>query len=73
MTSDQLRAYLDVFKLTQHGAARFFGVDERTVRRWAMGYLPIPRSVAMTFMLMDEYALDPADVEAMMKAEEAKA
>jgi hypothetical protein len=70
VTSDRFREYLDQFGLSQHGAARFFGVDERVARRWATGDLDIPRSVEMTFMLMDEYGLDVDDMESLMKDEE---
>lgn len=34
MTADEVRAALDALGLTQMGAARVFGVDGRTVRRW---------------------------------------
>ena len=35
MTSDQFRKALDRLKLSQLGAARLFGSNDRTVRRWA--------------------------------------
>ena len=35
MTPNQYRAALDKLELTQVGAARLFGVNEATSRRWA--------------------------------------
>lgn len=37
MTSNQYRAALAKLDLTQVGAARLFGVNEATSRRWAAG------------------------------------
>lgn len=42
MTSDEYRAALEVLELTQSGAARLLGVDDRTSRRWACGERDIP-------------------------------
>jgi DNA-binding transcriptional regulator YiaG len=42
MTSDEFRAALDALGLTQGGAARLLGVDERTSRRWANGERDVP-------------------------------
>ena len=52
MTPDELRAQLDRLGLTQVGAARLLDVDERTVRRWATGNVPIPRAVEMLLPLL---------------------
>jgi DNA-binding transcriptional regulator YiaG len=37
MTATELRATLARVGLTQTGAARLFGLDDRTLRRWAAG------------------------------------
>lgn len=42
MTSDEYRTALEQLGLTQGGAARLLGVDERTSRRWANGERDIP-------------------------------
>jgi DNA-binding transcriptional regulator YiaG len=42
MTSDEYRKTIDKLGLTQGGAARLLGVDERTSRRWANGERDIP-------------------------------
>lgn len=47
MTPDTLRIELTRLGLSQVGAARLLDVDERTVRRWATGEIPVPQAVAM--------------------------
>lgn len=42
MTADQYRDTIETLGLTQNGAARLLGVDERTSRRWALGERDIP-------------------------------
>jgi transcriptional regulator with XRE-family HTH domain len=42
MTADEYRKTIDQLGLTQSGAARLLGVDERTSRRWALGERDIP-------------------------------
>lgn len=42
MTSDEYRETIETLGLTQNGAARLLGVDERTSRRWALGERDIP-------------------------------
>lgn len=42
MTSDEYRETLETLGLTQGGAARLLGVDDRTSRRWACGERDIP-------------------------------
>lgn len=49
MTPDQLRKLLDKAGLSQRGAARQLDIDERTMRRYCAGEMPLPRTV--------EYAL----------------
>lgn len=54
MTPSQFRAILDRLGFPQVGAAQFLDVDDRTVRRWIAGDVPVPRSVEMLLRLMDE-------------------
>lgn len=42
MTADEYRAALAALDLSQVGAARLLGVDERTSRRWANGERDVP-------------------------------
>jgi DNA-binding transcriptional regulator YiaG len=42
MTPDEYREAIERLDLSQVGAARLLGVDERTSRRWAIGERPIP-------------------------------
>ena len=42
MTPDEYRETIERLGLTQNGAARLLGVDERTSRRWALGERDIP-------------------------------
>jgi DNA-binding transcriptional regulator YiaG len=46
MNSDEYRAALIQLGLTQVGAAKLLGVDERTSRRWANGERDVPGSAA---------------------------
>ncbi len=52
MTAKQFQAALDRLKLSQLGAARLFGADGRTARRWASGERSIPPTVAILLKLM---------------------
>lgn len=52
MTPDSYRASLAGLGLSQVGAARLFGVDPRTSRRWAAGDLEIPKAVQIALKLM---------------------
>ncbi len=45
VTSAEFRATLARLGLTQAGAARLLGVDERTGRRWARGERQVPEPV----------------------------
>jgi DNA-binding transcriptional regulator YiaG len=47
MTPDAFRSELSRLGLTQAGAAAFLDVDERTVRRWAAGDKPVPKTVEL--------------------------
>jgi DNA-binding transcriptional regulator YiaG len=45
MTPDEYRDLIEKLGLTQGGAARLLGVDERTSRRWANGERDVPAPV----------------------------
>lgn len=62
MDAAAFRATLAEFNLGQKEAGRFLDVAERTVRRWATGDQPVPRSVVLLFGLMRRYGLAPQDV-----------
>jgi transcriptional regulator with XRE-family HTH domain len=63
MTANQFRAALDRLGLSQLGAARLFGADGRTARRWALGERSIPPTVAILIRLMLAGKIKPADIE----------
>lgn len=43
--ADRLRDTLAALELSQRGAARQIGVNERTMRRYCLGESPVPRMV----------------------------
>jgi len=54
MTPEELRAFLQKHGLSQRGAARQIGIDERTMRRYCAGELPVPRVVEMALLWLSE-------------------
>ena len=52
MTTDQLRELLATVGLSQRGAARELGIDERTMRRYCAGKLPIPIPIQLALRWM---------------------
>lgn len=52
MTPTEFRAALTALHLSQVWAARLFGVNERTARRWAAGEQDIPRAVDLALRLL---------------------
>ena len=46
MTANQFRAMLKRLKLSQRGAAKIFGANERTFRRYALDERPVPNDIA---------------------------
>ncbi len=46
MTPFQFRASLECLRWSQRGVAEALGCDDRLVRRWAAGQVPIPAVVA---------------------------
>jgi hypothetical protein len=67
MTPTQYVATLKRLGLTQVGAARLFGVDPRTSRRWVAGDLVIPRSVALALRLMVKHSVDLDEAEKLAR------
>jgi hypothetical protein len=65
MTSKQYQAALDRLKLSQLGAARLFGADGRTSRRWASGERSVPPQIAILLKLMLAGKITPKDIEAV--------
>jgi hypothetical protein len=63
MTAKQYQAALDRLKLSQLGAARLFGADGRTSRRWASGERSVPPQVAILLKLMLAGKITAADIE----------
>jgi len=47
--------------LTQAQLASFFGVDDRTIRRWTSGASAIPISIAMVLRLLARHEIEPTD------------
>jgi plasmid maintenance system antidote protein VapI len=43
--ADRLREFLEKAELSQRGAARAIEIDERTMRRYCAGELPVPKVV----------------------------
>lgn len=64
MTAKQFQAAIDRLGLSQVGAARLFGADPRTARRWALGERSIPEPVAILLRLMLSGKLTTDDIEA---------
>lgn len=60
MTANQYRTAIEKVGLSQRKAGRFFGVDERTSRRWAE--TGPPEAVAKLLRLMARLDLKPEDV-----------
>lgn len=63
MTPKQYADAIERLSLSQRGAAKFLGVDERTSRKWIAGDARIPESAAKLLRLMVRLKLNPDDVE----------
>ena len=64
MTANQFRAALSRLGLPQLAAARLFGADGRTVRRWALGERPVPYTVVILLRLLIAGKISVEDIEA---------
>lgn len=63
MTPKQYAEAIERLRLSQRGAGKFLGVDERTSRKWIAGDARIPESVALLLRLMVRLKLKPDDVQ----------
>lgn len=63
MTPKQYAEAIERLGLSQRGAARFLGVDERTGRKWIAGDARIPEAAAKLLRLCVKMKLDPEDVK----------
>lgn len=63
MTPNQFRQALDRLELSQLGAAKLFGADDRTVRRWALGERSVPRAIVILLRLLLAKKITVEDVE----------
>ena len=68
MTAEEFRAAIAALDLSQVGAAKLFGVNDRTARRWASGDQDIPIAVALALWLMLKYKVSPSRAEALIHA-----
>lgn len=67
MTPTEYRAAIESLGLSQVGASRFFGVDPRTSRRWALGELAIPRTVELCLRIMIARNVSAAEASAILQ------
>ena len=63
MTPKQYAEAIERLGLSQRGAGKFLGVDERTSRKWIAGDARIPESAAKLLRLMLRLKLKPDDVK----------
>lgn len=63
MTPKQYAEAIERLGLSQRGAGKFLGVDERTSRKWIAGDARIPESAAKLLRLMVRLKLKPDDVQ----------
>jgi pyocin large subunit-like protein len=59
MSPSEFRAALAALGLPVVGAARVFGVNQRTAQRWASGEQEVPRAVELALTLMVRFKVDP--------------
>jgi hypothetical protein len=67
VTAKQFQSAIDRLGLSQVGAAKLFGSDPRTARRWALGERTIPESVAILLRLMLAGKISAADIDGAKK------
>lgn len=67
MTPAQLRTVLAALSLSQQGAARLFGQNPRTVRRWISGEQDVPAAVALALLLMERHGITVEEARAMLE------
>lgn len=67
MTANQFKAALAKVGLSQLGAARFFGLGDRTVRRLAAGEYLVPPAISYCLRLMIDCGRSPQDLDPKFK------
>ena len=72
MTANQFRSALDRLQLSQLGAARLFGADGRTARRWALGERSVPEPIAILLRLLIAGRITAEDIEAARRQSQEK-
>ena len=55
---DDIRRLLAECGLSQRGAARLLGINERTMRRYVLGELPVPKAIELALLGMRRLKLD---------------
>ena len=63
MTANQYSVIIEKLGLSQRGAGKFLGVNERTSRRWIAGDSRIPEAAAKLLRLMIQMKISPDDVK----------
>jgi hypothetical protein len=63
MSADKFNSCLLRVRLTQTVAGELFGVEDRTVRRWAAGTTPVPDTVAILLKLVARKFVSLDEVE----------
>ena len=63
MSAGEYRTALEGVGLSQRGAARFFGIAERTSRTWALDEAPVHPTVALLLRYMVREGLSADDVK----------
>lgn len=61
MSPEEYRDLIEQLGLTQNGAAKLLGVDERTARRWAKGQRDIPHPVQRFLKLLRAIGMSGPD------------
>jgi hypothetical protein len=67
MTAKQFQAAIDRLGLSQVRAAKLFGSDPRTARRWALGEREVPACVAIVLRLLLAGKIAVEDVEGVQR------
>lgn len=67
MKGAQYQKLIDSLGLSQVDSAIMLGVNDRTVRRWVVDYVPIPHAVAILLTLMKKKKIKPGEVAELIK------
>jgi DNA-binding transcriptional regulator YiaG len=62
MTPTQYATAIKALGLSQRGAAKVFGVDERTSRKWIAGDSRVPEPVAKLLRVMIKHKIKPDEL-----------